>query len=130
MKTIKMIVTAIFICSICVLPGCKKDVAPSGQTTYNNFSSLGGLKFHVKTNAGMDIPNATVGIALSQADLVTNTYLASRITDSKGNADFGKLNSGNYYYEADVTIGSTRYHGEGIVQVQAGIDLVQELTVQ
>lgn len=131
MKILKVIVTVLAISAAAMTTGCQKDdIAPSGQSTSPNLSNRGGLAFIVKDAGGTRISGARIGIALSQGELVTNNYLASRITDSNGYADFGKLNSGNYYYEVDVTVGSSSFHGEGVLQVQSGVDLVQELTLQ
>jgi hypothetical protein len=134
MKTRKfftVVIATLVICATAMVPGCRKDdINPTGQDTNPNLSNRGGLAFIVKNQAGQRVQGATVGITLSQGELITNNYLASRITDSNGYADFGKLNPGNYYYEVDVTIGNTSYHGEGVLQVQAGVDLTQELTLQ
>jgi|GEM_PF-5497112 len=131
MKTFKMIVAGLILCSMTLFTSCKKeDVQPTGQTTTPTLSTRGGLAFRVKTNTGAAVQGATIGIALSQSELVTNNYLATRTTDGNGYADFGKLNADNYYYEVDVTVNNTAYHGEGVLQIQAGEDLVQELTIQ
>lgn len=134
MKTRKfftVVLTTLVICATAMVSGCRKDdINPTGQDTNPNLSNRGGLAFIVKNQAGQRVQGATVGIALSQGELITNNYLASRISDANGLADFGKLNPGNYYYEVDVTIGSTSYHGEGVIQVQAGVDITQELTLQ
>jgi hypothetical protein len=131
MKTFRNMMAGLVICSLAVLTGCRKDdIQPTDQDTSPNFSTRGGLVFVVKNQAGNAVSGATVGIALSSGELVTNSYLASRTTGSDGRADFGKMNADNYYYEVDVTINSTTYHGEGVVQVQAGVDLEQELTLQ
>ena len=134
MKTRKfftVVLTTLVICATAMISGCRRDdITPSGQDTNPNLSNRGGLAFIVKDQTANRVQGATVGITLSQGELITNNYLASRITDGNGLADFGKLNPGNYYYEVDVTIGSTTYHGEGVIQVQAGIDLTQELTLQ
>ncbi len=131
MKTFKFIIVGLMICSVAALTGCRKDdIQPTDQDTSPNFSTRGGLAFKVKNQGGNPVEGATVGIALSQGELITNNYLATRITNSSGMADFGLLNAGNYYYEVDVTINSVQYHGEGVVQVQAGENLVQELTLQ
>ena len=131
MKTFKALVATILICSAAMLTSCKKDdIQPSGQSTTPNLSTRGGLAFHVRNSSGGDVSGATIGISLNQSDLTTNTYIATRNSNSSGMADFGKLNADNYYYEIDVTINSVAYHGEGVVQVQAGVDLTQDLTVQ
>ena len=119
------------ICSVTLLNSCgKEDIDPSGQSTSPNLSTRGGLAFKVVDGAGSPIEGVTLRIALSQTDMATGTYLATRYTDDNGRADFGLLNAGNYYYRADYTLNDVTYHGEGVVQVQSGENLTQELTLR
>jgi len=131
MKLFKLITCVIVLCSMATLNGCRKDdINETGSSTSPNLSIKGGLAFHVINSSGQDIQGATISIALSQYDLNTGTYLATRITDDHGRADFGLLNQGNYYYKADYSVGDMSFHGEGVVQVQSGENLTQELTLQ
>lgn len=131
MTIAKIIARGLIICSIAVLGACKKDdITPSGQSTSPNLSFRGGLAFHVTDGSGNPVQGATLAISLSQSELNSGTYLAQRSTGSDGRADFGLLNSGNYYYKVDVTINNVPFHGDGVVQVQGGENLTQELTVQ
>ncbi|MBI2269117.1 MAG: hypothetical protein HYU69_02035 [Bacteroidetes bacterium] len=125
MKTFNNLFIGLCIIGSILFVSCKKtnDVQPTNQSTSPNFSFKGGLAFRVKKD-GNAVPNATIKIAVSQSDLSSDIILASKNTDGNGYADFGKLNGGNYYYKVDVTIGITPYHGEGVVQVQNGVDLV------
>jgi len=130
MKTLKTILSTLMICTAVMVSSCKKDnITPTGQDTNPNLSNRGGMAFVIKNSAGDRISGASIGIALSQSELLTNNYIASRVSDSNGFADFGLWNPGNYYYEADVTIGNTSYHGEGVLQIQAGVNITQELTI-
>lgn len=131
MKILKIITCIVVVCGMSALTGCKKeDINETGSTTTPNLSTRGGLAFHIVDGSGNNIQGVTINIALSQSDLASGTYLGSRITGSDGRADFGLLNSGNYYYKADVTINNVPFHGEGVVQVQAGENLTQELTLE
>jgi len=131
MKLIKLITCVIVLCSMATLNGCRKDdINETGTSTSPNLSDRGGLAFHVVNAAGDDIQGVTISIALSQYDLSTGTYLSTKITDANGWADFGLLNAGNYYYKADYSVGNSVFHGEGVVQVQRGINITQELTLQ
>ena len=115
--------------AVFVTTGCKEGVDETGQSSTPNLSNKGGIKFIVKDKSDNPVPNARIGLALSQSDLITNTYLASKTTDSDGEADLGRFTGGNYYYEIDVTVGSTAFHGEGAVQIVNGEDIVKELTL-
>jgi len=131
MKPVKMIMYVIVLCGMATLTSCQKDdITESGQSTSPNLSFRGGLAFHVVDGAGNAISGTTISIALTQSELNTGTYLSTKVTGSDGRADFGLLNADNYYYRADVTINSVPYHGEGVVQVQGGENLTQELTLQ
>jgi len=118
------------LCGMATLNSCSKDVNETGSSTFPNLSDRGGLAFHVINSSGQDIQGATISIALTQYDLATGRYLGTRVTNDHGRADFGLLNPGNYYYKADYTVGDNVFHGEGVVQVQSGQNLTQELTLQ
>jgi len=131
MKLVKIITCIIVLCSAAMLNSCKKDdINPSGQSTAPNLSPRGGLIFKVVNESGDPIPGVTISIALSQRDLGFGTNQVTKYTDVKGKADFGMLNAGTYYYKADVSIRETHYHGEGVVQVESGETLTQELTLR
>ena len=130
MNFVKAIALGLIICTMAIT-GCKKDdFQETGQSTSPNLSFRGGLAFNVKDGNGNAIAGATMSIALSQSELNSGTYLATHNTDASGHVDFGQLNSDNYYYRVDVTINNVPYHGEGVVQVQGGENLTQELTLQ
>jgi hypothetical protein len=131
MKLFKLFACVLVLYSMATLQSCQKnDIDQSGASTSPNLSFRGGLAFHVINTSGADIQGVTISIALSQDELNTGTYLATRITDANGKADFGLLNQDNYYYRADITINNIPYHGEGVLQVQGGENLLQELTLE
>lgn len=131
MKNFKLILASLLIGSVAIFgEGCKKDVDAVSQSSSPNLSTQGGIRFRVKDTAGNLVPNAKIGLAVSQTDLATNTYLASKNTDSNGIADLGRFNGGTYYYEVDVTIGGTAHHGDGVVQIRNGEDITQELVAE
>jgi hypothetical protein len=131
MKKLNLILSSLLLVSGAFLSeGCKKDVDEVGQTSTTTLSTQGGIKFKVKDTAGNLVPNAKIGLAVSQSDLVTNTYLASKFTNSYGEADLGRFNGGNYYYEIDVTIDGTAHHGDGAVQIRNGEDITQNLVAE
>lgn len=131
MKIFKLITYVIVLTSITTLVSCnKEDINETGSSTSPNLSNRGGLAFHVIDGSGNNIQGVTVSIALTQYDLSTGTYLGTRITDANGRGDFGLMNSGNYYYKADYSINNVAFHGEGVVQVQSGENLTQELTLE
>lgn len=127
MKQVKLIIASLLICGIAIFSeGCKKDVDETSQTSTPNLSSQGGIAFKVKNTSGDAVQGAKIGLAVSQADLATNTYLASKTTDANGYADLGRFSGGNYYYEIDVT----GHHGDGAVQIRNGEDIVQNLVTE
>lgn len=131
MKRIKLLTWLILLCSAVMINGCKKDddITQSGQSTSPNLNIRGGLAFRVVDGSSNPMAGVTISLALSQTELNNGTYLYTKITDSNGRADFGLLNSGNYYYRADITINNVDYHGQGVIQVQAGENLTQQLTL-
>jgi hypothetical protein len=131
MKLSRLFASVLVLCSLVTLSSCQKnDIDETGSSTSPNLSFRGGLAFHVVDGSGNDIQGVTISIALTQSELNSGTYLATRVTDGNGKVDFGLLNQDNYYYRADVTINNIPYHGEGVVQVQGGENLSQELTLE
>lgn len=131
MKLFRFFAFVIVLCSMATLNSCQKnDIDETGQSTSPNLNYRGGLAFHVVNGSSSNIQGVTISIALTQQELETGTYLSTKITDANGRADFGLLNQDNYYYRADITINNIPYHGEGVVQVQGGENLLQELTLQ
>ena len=93
-------------------------------------STTGGLVIKVQLEGSTGfMSDALVGIATSQDNLENSVYLQDLDTDANGQADFGQLNPGNYYYDCFHEIGSDEYYGEGQVQIVAGTDLELTLTL-
>ncbi len=93
--------------------------------------TTGGLIIKVKlTGSTGYLTGVTVGLATSQANLDNSVYLKQIVTDSKGQADFGQLIAGNYYYDCYHSIGSTSWDGYGQVQIVAGQDLEATLPLE
>lgn len=131
MKFFRFFAFVLVLGSMATLQSCQKnDIDESGSSTSPNLSLRGGLAFHVINGSGDRIQGVTLSIALTQAESNNGTFLATRITDANGKVDFGLLNQDNYYYRADITINNIPYHGEGVVQVQGGENLTQELTLE
>jgi len=131
MNIFRLITSAVVLCSMFTLTSCQKeDINETGSSTSPNLSYRGGLAFHVVNGSDQNIQGVTLSIALTQSELNSGTYLQTKVTDADGKVDFGLLNQDNYYYRADITINNIPYHGEGVVQVQGGENLMQELTLE
>lgn len=109
-----------------LLFACKKE-----STSTPTPATTGGLivKVKLKNSTGF-ISGAEVGLATSQTNLDNGVYLQDKITNSNGQADFGQLNPGNYYYDALAIVGGADYYGEGQVQIVAGQNLELTLVVE
>jgi hypothetical protein len=86
------------------------------------------LKFLIKKGDGSAMKDVTIGVSATQNDLDSARFIAIKITDANGKADFGKLKEGDYYYQLDVPTGIP-YHKEGIATVKCGKNKWQEITV-
>lgn len=106
---------------VLALSGCSEEAPAPPPTT-------GGLiiKVALQGSTGF-LTGVPVGLATSQANLDRGIYLQDKRTDSSGKVDFGQLNPGNYYYDAEYTTSNASYYGEGQVQIVAGRN--QELTL-
>lgn len=116
-------IVSLFLVSL-TIASCKKE--DGNETTTPTLSDKGGLAFKVKDDEGEAITNATISIAVSQADLDDGKFLATKQTNSEGKADFGRYNAGDYYYEVDIPR-TIPFHKEGVVQLQSGKDLELEV---
>lgn len=126
-----------------MMTSCKKEgCMDTTATNYNaeakkdngtcNYvaATTGGLKVKVQISGTTGYAtDAIVGLSASLVDLDNSIYLQEVTTDANGSADFGQMNSGNYYFDADVLIGSVSYYGEGSVQIIIGTDLDLTLTL-
>jgi hypothetical protein len=106
------------------LNSCSKDDPAPTPTT-------GGLVVKVKLAGSTGfLTGVDVGLATSQENLDKSIYLQDKVTNSNGQANFGQLNPGNYYYDCYHVVGSDEYYGEGQVQIVAGKDLELTLTLE
>jgi hypothetical protein len=111
-----------------VLTGCKKDDPEPTPTPTPTPATTGGLVVKVQLQGSTGyLVGAEVGLATSLANLDEGIYLQDLTTNSNGQANFGQLIPGNYYYDAFYVLGSDYYYGEGQVQIVAGQN--QELTL-
>lgn len=124
----KILKNSLLICSLVLLLGnCRRD--DSDALPANTSIEKGGLAFIVKDQSDALVPGVSIGIALRQEDLATNTYFATRISDSNGRANFGDLQPDNYYYEADAVLNNQAVHAEGMAVVEGGKKLELQITV-
>jgi len=70
------------------------------------------------------LANVKVKLALNLDDLINDRYIMEVFSDVNGNADFGKLNPQNYFFEAYTEVGGDDYYGDGNIQIIAGEDFV------
>jgi len=121
MKSKILILPILLIGLISIFTSCsKEEVAPT----------TGGLVIKVKLEGSTGfLSDAAVGLATSQDNLDNSIYLQDIYTDANGEADFGQLNAGNYYYDSYITIGNYWYYGEGQIQVVSGTDLKLTLVI-
>lgn len=131
MKTIAKSLGIVLILGATLFTSCKKktDDTTTSTTSTGTMANVGGLKFVTKLTDGTLVPGATINIAPSQSDLDNDNFVATRITDSNGAADFGKLNAGNYYYKASSGSGFSTKNGNGIVQIQAGQNVAKDIVL-
>jgi hypothetical protein len=126
MKTLRITIVALLLLGICHV-SCRRE---DGDTIVSpNFTNQGLLSFKARTPGGTPVQDIVIKIYLSAEDRTNGSYLDMDVTNSNGVADFGSLNSGNYYFTASQS-GVGTYYEEGVVQVQAGYDVRKDLTVQ
>jgi hypothetical protein len=111
-----------------VLIGCKKDDPEPTPTPTPTPATTGGLVVKVQLEGSTGyLTGAIVGLATSEENLYNEIYLRELETNSSGQANFGQLNPGNYYYDCYYELGFAPYYGVGQVQIVAGQN--QELTL-
>jgi hypothetical protein len=105
------------------LVGCSKDEDDPEPTT-------GGLIIKVQLEGSTGFLNdGLVGLATSQDNLDNSVYLKEVSTNENGEANFGQLNPGNYFYDCIYSTGGVNYYGEGQVEIKAGTNLTLTLTI-
>jgi hypothetical protein len=111
-----------------VLTGCKKDDPEPTPTPTPTPATTGGLVVKVQLQGSTGyLSGAEVGLATSQANLDAAIYLQDLVTNSSGQANFGQLSPGSYFYDCAYALDGSLYYGEGQVQIVAGQNL--ELTL-
>jgi hypothetical protein len=121
MKSKILLLAVLLLGFAAVFTSCTEEVVEPISTTGGLF-----IKVQLEGSTGF-ISGALVGVATSQANLDNGVNLQDLSTDANGQADFGQLNPGNYYYDCSHEIGNDEYYGEGQVQIVVGTDL--ELTL-
>ncbi len=124
MKIKTIILSLLLLGIISTFTSCSKDDTKPAATS-------GGLVVKVKlAGATGYLTGVVVGLATSIENFDNSIYLHEKITNSNGVADFGQLNSGNYYYDCYYVIGGTKHYGEGQVQIVAGTNLELTVTIE
>jgi len=110
-----------------VLTGCKKEEPETDSlklTNANDAPSTGGLEVRVMSYQGWNsyIPyqGVEVRLATSLENINQGIYLGRIITGSNGEANFGQLLPGNYYYGVGWNLGYE-------VQIIPGEEKVEEI---
>lgn len=100
-----------------ILSSCKKESTTPTKTT--------GHLIVLPKLAGTTLllPGTDIGIATSLENLNNGVYLQDITSGSNGTADFGELNPGNYYIDADYFDGTNSYYSAGQFQITANTDL-------
>lgn len=110
-----------FLVVLALFPSCdgnNDDLNPN-QTIVRSDSSIttGRLIVEVFDNSGSSVENATVSLYSSQFDLINDYHLLRLFTSRNGRADFGFINTGNYYLVAQSPNLSSA--DTGAVQIQS-----------
>lgn len=100
-----------------IFSSCKKETIVPTKTT-GHLTVLPKL-----SGSTLLLPGTDIGIATSLDNLNNGIYLQDITSGSNGTADFGELNPGNYYIDADYFDGTNSYYGSGQFQITANTDL-------
>ena len=92
--------------------------------------TTGGLIIKVQLEGSTGFLSGVLVTLATSVDNLEDAPLQDIETGSNGQADFGQLLPGNYYYDAFHTIGSDDYYGVGQVQIIAGQLLELTLTIE
>ncbi|TAF75260.1 MAG: hypothetical protein EAZ53_06475 [Bacteroidetes bacterium] len=118
-----MIYKIFFIVCLLYLFACStSNITP--QPTQNIVSSdtsitSGNLQVTVYDNASNKVAGADVFLYLSYDDIKRNLYVLYLRTASNGLANFGYINTGNYYIRASANIAGIQKSDTAVVQVQS-----------
>lgn len=123
MKTKIFILMLLLLGTTTVFTSCKKDKDNPLKTT-------AGLIVKVQmVGTTTFISGATVNLASSEANIDNKIYISSKQTSAIGGADFGQIASGIYYYDCTYSDGTNSYYGKALVQVFAGFDVNEVLSI-
>jgi hypothetical protein len=129
MKLFRLFACVLVLCSMATFNSCQKDDMDEPRYA-SPIKTKGGLLFHVVDGQRQEIEGVIMSIARSEFDLHHSTYIATRVTDIKGRADFGQLTKGDYFYSAEVIMDGRRYYREGVVHVQVEKDVIRDVVMK
>lgn len=118
-----MLYKIFFVVCLLYLFACStSNITP--QPTQNIVSSdtsitSGNLQVTVYDNASNKVAGADVFLYLSYDDIKRNLYVLYLRTASNGLANFGYINTGNYYIRASANIAGIQKSDTAVVQVQS-----------
>ena len=114
MKFKTIFLSALLLGFVFTLGNCKKEESAPKTST-------GGLVIKVQMGGTNSyVAGAEVGIATTLENFDNGIYLTEKLTDASGNANFGQLKPGTYYYDVYYELGTTEYNTEGQIQVESG----------
>lgn len=110
------------VCSLYLFACSTSNITP--QPTQNIVSSdtsitSGNLQVTVYDNASNKVAGADVFLYLSYDDIKRNLYVLYLRTVSNGLANFGYINTGNYYIRTSANIAGVQKSDTAVVQVQS-----------
>lgn len=112
----------VVVCLLYLFACSTSNITP--QPTQNIVSSdtsitSGNLQVTVYDNASNKVAGADVFLYLSYDDIKRNLYVLYLRTASNGLANFGYINTGNYYIRASANIAGIQKSDTAVVQVQS-----------
>lgn len=110
------------VCLLYLFACSTSNIAPQPtQTIVSSDTSItsGNLQVTVYDNASNKVAGADVFLYLSYDDIKRNLYVLYLRTTSNGLANFGYINTGNYYIRASANIAGIQKSDTAVVQVQS-----------
>lgn len=106
------------------ISACSVNTANTPQPSQTIVSSdtsftTGNLQVTVYDNSVNKIPNADVYLYLSYEDIKRNLHVLYLKTNNNGLANFGYINTGNYYLIATANLSAVLKTDTAVVQVQS-----------
>lgn len=117
----KFVITIGLIVLIISCGGNATNTPQPTQTIVSSDTSItsGNLQVTVYDNASNKVAGADVFLYLSYDDIKRNLYVLYLRTASNGLANFGYINTGNYYIRAAANIAGIQKSDTAVVQVQS-----------